>query len=135
MTSPKHIISAATIVLNDQKEILLIKGPRRGWEMPGGQVEEGESLEDAAVRETKEESGIDIEVTRFCGVFQNVSDSICNTLFLARPIGGELTTSTESIEVGYFPVEKALKMVTWKNFRQRIELCLNDKLQPFYVAF
>jgi len=135
MTSPKHIISAATIVLNDQKEILLIKGPRRGWEMPGGQVEEGESLEDAAVRETKEESGIDIEVTRFCGVFQNVNDSICNTLFLARPIGGELTTSTESIEVGYFPVEKALKMVTWKNFRQRIELCLNDKLQPFYVAF
>ena len=39
----------STIVLNDQKEILLIKGPRRGWEMPGGQVEEGESLKDAVV--------------------------------------------------------------------------------------
>ena len=38
---------------NDQKEILLIKGPRRGWEMPGGQVEEGESLKDAAIREKK----------------------------------------------------------------------------------
>ena len=37
-------------------EILLIKGPIRGWEMPGGVVEEGESLKDAAVRETKEES-------------------------------------------------------------------------------
>lgn len=46
----KHFISAATIVLNDQKEILLIKGPRRGWEMPGGIVEEGESLKDAAIR-------------------------------------------------------------------------------------
>lgn len=81
MTIPKHIVSAAAIVLNDKGEILLIKGPRRGWEMPGGQVEEGESIKDAAVRETKEESGIDIEVTKFCGIFQNVKGSICNTLF------------------------------------------------------
>jgi 8-oxo-dGTP pyrophosphatase MutT (NUDIX family) len=48
-------------------ELLLIKGPRRGWEMPGGQVEEGESLSQAALRETKEESGIDIEIVKFCG--------------------------------------------------------------------
>lgn len=135
MPVPKHIVSAATIVMNDKNEILLIKGPRRGWEMPGGQVEEGESLQDAAIRETKEESGIDIEVTKFCGVFQNVSGSICNTLFLARPIGGELTTSAESLEVGFFPINQALEMVTWKNFRQRIEYCINDELQPFYIAF
>ncbi|WP_445491659.1 NUDIX hydrolase [Niallia sp. 03133] len=135
MQPPKHIVSAATVILNDKKELLLIKGPRRGWEMPGGQVEEGESLKDAAIRETKEESGIDIEVTRFCGVFQNVEKSICNTLFLGKPIGGTPTTSSESLEVGYFPLEKALKMVTWGNFRQRIEYCLDDNLQPFYVEF
>lgn len=135
MTPPKHIVSAAAIVLNDQSEILLIKGPRRGWEMPGGQVEEGESLKDAAVRETKEESGIDIEVTKFCGIFQNVDGSICNTLFMGKATGGEPTTSSESLEVGFFPINKALEMVTWKNFRQRIEYCLNDAIQPFYVEF
>lgn len=96
--APKHYVSAATIVLNERNEILLLKGPSRGWEMPGGVVEEGESLKDAAVRETKEESGIDV-----------------------RPIGGELTTSPESLDVGFFPVEVALEMVTWRNFRQRIE--------------
>ncbi|MFT8322073.1 MAG: NUDIX hydrolase [Bacillus sp. (in: firmicutes)] len=133
MQPPKHIISAATIILNEKKELLLIKGPRRGWEMPGGQVEEGESLRDAAIRETKEESGIDIEVIRFCGVFQNVEKSVCNTLFFGKPIGGTPTTSSESLEVGYFPLDKALKMVTWKNFRQRIEYCLEEKFQPFYV--
>ncbi|MFC4560197.1 NUDIX hydrolase [Virgibacillus kekensis] len=135
MTTPKHIVSAATIVTNDKNEILLIKGPRRGWEMPGGQVEEGESLKDAAIRETKEESGMDIEIIKFCGVFQNVPGSICNTLFLAKAVGGEPTTSPESLEVGFFPIEKALKMVTWKNFRQRIEYCLDDETQPFYVEF
>lgn len=135
MSPPKHIVSAATIVLNEQNEILLIKGPRRGWEMPGGQVEEGESLKDAAIRETFEESGIEIEVVKFCGVYQNVSASICNTLFLARPVGGKLTTSPESLEVGFFPIEKALEMVTWKNFKQRIEYCLDEKLHPFLIEF
>lgn len=134
-TPPKHFVSAATIVLNDQKEILLIKGPMRGWEMPGGIVEEGESLKDAAIRETKEESGVEIEVLKFCGIFQNVNKSICNTLFLAKPIGGELTTSPESLEVGFFPIEQALEMVTLGNFRQRIEYCLDNSIQPFYVEF
>lgn len=132
---PKHIVSAAAIVINEQKQILLIKGPRRGWEMPGGQVEEGESLKDAAIRETKEETGIDVEVLKFCGLFQNVSRSICNTLFLARPVGGQLTTSPESLKVGFFPLEQALEMVTFLNFRQRIEYCLDDKIQPFYIEF
>ncbi|MEW9053125.1 MAG: NUDIX hydrolase [Neobacillus sp.] len=132
---PKHIVSAATIVLNERNEILLIKGPRRGWEIPGGQVEEGESLEHAAIRETKEESGIEIEVLKFCGIFQNVNESICNTLFLAKPVGGQLTTSSESLEVGYFPIQEAKKMVTWRNFWQRIEYCLDENCHPFYVAF
>lgn len=135
MKIPKHIISAAAIVLNDNNEILLIKGPRRGWEMPGGQVEEGESMKEAAIRETKEESGIDIEVTKFCGIFQNVNKSICNSLFLGKAVGGEPTTSPESLEVGFFPIEQALEMVTIGNFRERIELCLDETVQPFFVEF
>ena len=135
MTAPRHFVSAATIVRNDKNEILLIKGPLRGWEMPGGIVEEGESLKAAAIRETKEESGIDIEVVKFCGIFQNVERSICNTLFLAKAIGGEPTTSAESLEVGFFPIKRALEMVTIKNFRQRIEYCLDENTHPFYVEF
>ncbi|WP_340009251.1 NUDIX domain-containing protein [Paenibacillus sp. FSL K6-0276] len=133
MTPPKHILSAATVVFNDQGEILLIKGPRRGWEMPGGQVEEGESLKEAAIREAKEESGIDIEINKFCGVFQNMDRSICTTLFLGKAIGGELATSSESLEVGYFSIEQAMNMVRWKNLRLRLEYCLNDDALPFYV--
>jgi 8-oxo-dGTP diphosphatase len=135
MSPPKHILSAAAIVVNEKNELLLIKGPRRGWEMPGGQVEEGESLSQAAIRETKEESGIDIEIIKFCGIFQNIGNSICNTLFLAKPIGGELTKTPESLDVGFFPIDEALNKVEWKDFRQRIEYCLKPELQPFYVEF
>ncbi|AYC28507.1 NUDIX hydrolase [Paenisporosarcina cavernae] len=132
---PKHIVSAAAVVLNHAGEILLIKGPRRGWEMPGGQVEEGESLQQAAIREVKEESGIDIEIVRFCGIYQNVERSICNTLFLAKEVGGECTTSDESLEVGFFTKEQAKEMVTWKNFYERIELALSADKQPFLIEF
>ncbi|KGE16814.1 NUDIX hydrolase [Paenibacillus wynnii] len=135
MSDPKHIITAGAIVMNDREEILLIKGPRRGWEPPGGRVEIGESIRDAAIRETKEESGIDIEIINFCGIFQNVTGSICSTLFFGKPIGGELTTSVESLEVGFFPLSEALEMVTWKSFRQRIEYSLNPESQPFYIEF
>ncbi len=133
METPKHIVSASACVLNDKNEILLVKSPKRGWEMPGGQVEEGESIKNAAIRETKEESGIDIEIEKYCGMYQNVSRCICNALFLGKVIGGELTTSLESLEVGFFPINQALDMVTWHTFRNRIEYCLNDHLHPFFV--
>ncbi|AFC27280.1 ADP-ribose pyrophosphatase [Paenibacillus mucilaginosus 3016] len=132
---PKHIVSAAAIVLNERGELLLVRGPQRGWEMPGGQVEEGESLGTAAVRETLEESGVEIEIVRFCGIFQNVRGSICNTLFLGRPIGGEPVPTEESLESGFFPLPEALERVTWGNFRQRIEYCLRPSAEPFYIPF
>ncbi|MCE7791232.1 NUDIX domain-containing protein [Salipaludibacillus sp. CUR1] len=135
MESPKHIVSAAAVVLNEEGHLLLIKGPKRGWEMPGGQVEEGESAMDAAVRETKEESGIDIEIIKFCGVFQNKGDKICNLLFLGKPLGGELTVTPESLETGFYPLPEALERVTWTNFKERINLCLNEDRHPFFVDF
>ncbi|WNR45351.1 NUDIX hydrolase [Paenibacillus roseipurpureus] len=135
MKSRKHTVSVATIVLNEQNELLLIKGRKRGWEMPGGQVEAGESLQNAAIRETKEESGIDIEIIRFCGIFQNLDRSTVNILFLAKPIGGQPSITKESLETRYFPIDEGLSKVTWKNFRQRIEHCLRPELQPFMVDF
>lgn len=133
--SPKHVISAAATVLNDEGEILLVRAPDRGWEMPGGQVEQGESLTLALAREVREESGIDVEVVRFCGIFQTVSRSICNFLFLARPIGGSLSTSTESLEVGWYKLPEALEKITYFNFRERVERSLDRNSAPFIVEY
>jgi len=43
-------------------EFLMIRNPRRGWEMPGGGIEEGESIRDAARREFAEECGLELKV-------------------------------------------------------------------------
>ncbi|PEA52502.1 ADP-ribose pyrophosphatase [Bacillus pseudomycoides] len=135
MPYPKHIVCASTVVFNGKNEILLLKSPKRGWEIPGGQVEEGEAIPIGAIREAKEETGIDIEIVKYCGAYQNVSQCICTHLFLGKPIGGQFTTSSESLEVGYFSIEEALQMVTWKNFKERILHCLDEDSQPFMVTF
>jgi len=133
--APRHVVSAAVTVVNDRREILLVKSPRRGWEIPGGQVELGESLREAAAREVEEESGIVVEITAFCGVFQTIGRSICNTLFTGRAVGGSLRRSAESIDVGWYPLPAALDLVTHPTFRNRIELSLDASRWPFLVEY
>ncbi|WP_310832819.1 NUDIX hydrolase [Paenibacillus pedocola] len=132
--SPKHIVVAAAVVLNEDNGILLLNGPKRGWEIPGGRVEEGESITSAVIRETKEETGIDIEIIRFCGIFQNVKEAVISNLFLARGIGGEFRTSSESFELGYFNMDEALSKVNWNSIREQIVHCVNQK-DSFLVEF
>lgn len=132
--SPKQIVVAAAVVLNHNHEILLINGPKRGWEIPGGRVEKGESISSAAIRETKEETGIDIEIIKFCGIFQNVKNSVCSNLFIGRPTSGELKTSNESHEIGYFSIEEALNKMTWSGFKEQIENCIY-RTEPFLIEY
>lgn len=133
-TSPRHILVAAAVVININNEILLINSSKRGWEIPAGRVEEGESLSAAVIRETKQETGIDIEIVRFCGVFQNVQDSVCSTLFQVRPVGGEFRTSDESYEIGYYSIDEALSKITWRGFKEQLEYCLNQT-EPFLYEY
>ncbi len=132
--APRHIVSAAVVATDLAGRVLLVRSPRRGWEMPGGQVELGESLEAGAIREVKEESGIDVDELRLCGIFQTVDRSIVSVLFRGRCVGGALCTSEESMEVGFFEPETALALVQHADFRERIAFCLDLSRHPFLVA-
>ncbi len=73
----------------------------------GGGVEDGEALAEAAIREAKEETGLDVELTRLVGVYSRIGgmwNDMHAILFAAEPVGGELKTQPgETIEVAYFP--------------------------------
>ena len=115
-----HFVSVAALVTNEKGEVLLVNSPWRGWEYPGGLIEPGESFEAALKREVREESGVEIEITGFVGICKNVAKDIVNIDFTARCIGGQLTTSEESTEVGWFTPEKAMEMITFPLTKKRL---------------
>lgn len=131
MSIPKHILAVATMVMNEKNEILLVRNHTRGWEFPGGYVDEQESIKAAAIREVKEESGIDIQLTRYCGIDQKVAYSTCVVIFEGKAIGGNLSQSNENLEVGFFSIDVAQNMITLSSYRERFLLCLNQKDHPF----
>ena len=115
-----HLVSVAALVTNDKNEILLVNSPWRGWEYPGGLIEPGESFETALKREVFEEAGVQIEITGFVGICKNLERDIVNIDFTARYVGGKLTTSEESTEVGWFTAEQAMARITFPLTKKRL---------------
>ena len=66
-----HFVSAAGVVFREGK-VLMIRSERRGWEFPGGVVEQGEAILDGLKREILEESGITAEPECVTGIYQNI---------------------------------------------------------------
>ena len=138
-----HFVSVAGLVSNSNNEILLIKSPRRGWEYPGGMVEPGETFQDALIREVKEEAGVDVEISGFIGLCKNVEKDIVNIDFACSVIGGELTVSSESLEVRWIKREEALNLITFPLTKKRLENMLSEsdrvscfcfKREPFEIV-
>lgn len=141
MEFPKHIVSIAALVEDEKGRVLLVRSPKRGWEFPGGQVEIGEDLFEALIREVKEETGITISVGRLVGVYSNIKvmnadiPTMVNFNFTARKVSGELRPSVESLEVGWFLRDEVLSKITHPVIFDRMKDMLDFNGQVIYRAY
>jgi 8-oxo-dGTP diphosphatase len=95
-------IGVHAIVFDDMKRVLMAH--RRDmdlWDLPGGGMDHGELPTDAAIRETKEETGLDVEVERLL-IIATTPENILGFTFLCKIVGGEITTTDESDDVRFF---------------------------------
>jgi len=122
-------LAAIIAVIDDGKVLLTKREDFEVWCLPGGGVEDGESLAEAAIREAKEETGVDVELTRLVGVYSRIGgmwNDVHAVLFAARPIGGELKVQPgETVEVAYFPFDGIPNEILFGH-QKRIEDAIND---------
>ena len=85
--------AAAAVVRDERDRVLLIRrGDGRGWSLPGGVMEPGECIADCAVRETQEETGLEVEPIRLVGIYSD-PDVLQITFYPQAPVSSEKIVS------------------------------------------
>jgi ADP-ribose pyrophosphatase YjhB (NUDIX family) len=134
--------AVSAFVQNYKGEILMIRRTDNDrYAIPGGQQEVGETLGEAAVREVKEETGFDIEITGLIGLYSNPNHVIAyddgevrqefSICFRGNLLGGTSRTSNESKEVIWVNQESVDDL----NIHPSIRLRINHALEPNREVF
>ncbi|WIX92694.1 NUDIX domain-containing protein [Amycolatopsis sp. DG1A-15b] len=125
-------VAVSAFIQDDDGRILMIRRTDNDlYSIPGGQLELGETLAQAAVREVCEETGVDCEITGVIGLYSDPSHVIAyddgevrqefSICFRARAIGGALRTSVESNEVLWIEHKKVDTLSVHPSIRKRID--------------
>jgi len=102
-----NFIVGSFVVIFDKKDRVLLSHRRDLdiWNLPGGSVESGELPTDAAVRETYEETGLNIEIKDLVGVYGKLNRDELVFVFTGKAIGGKLMPTREADESRYFMIK------------------------------
>lgn len=126
MSHPKHILVVGCLVRNDEHQLLLVRHRARGWELPQGRVEEGETLLMALHREVQEETGVAICNPQAAVIWSKISAPAAMIFcFTAEYASGELAPSEETPEVNWVSEDQALPLITHPVNRDRMLSLLN----------
>ena len=121
-------VPAAGVILLPGNSVLLVKRkfePRAGmWSLPAGFMEYGETVEETAVRELKEETNLDIKLTRLFGVYTGCDDPRNQAVLIVYKgeiVGGELRPGDDASEVNFFLLTNLPKNIAFEAHRQVLE--------------
>lgn len=135
--------SVNVAVTNEAGEILLIRrSDNENWALPGGAVDIGESLTQAAVRETREESGIECEIIGLSGIYTDPGHVMLYTsngevrqefsiVLTARAVGGQPTPSSETTEVRWVPPAELAAFEMDRSMRLRVQHFSERRSHPY----
>lgn len=103
----KFTIGVFGIIFDKQDRVLLCH--RRDhdlWNLPGGALESGEAPWDGVKREVKEETGLDVEITKLTGVYSKLGKDDMVFSFVCKITSGQITLNDEADQIEYFEVGK-----------------------------
>jgi ADP-ribose pyrophosphatase YjhB (NUDIX family) len=102
-------LAVGTVIVDDRRRIALVKRaiePGYGkWVFPGGYVDRGEEVLHAAVREAREETGLDVRIDRLINIYSYTGRTPVVIVYAATSVGGSLACDEESLEAKFFEPE------------------------------
>ncbi|MGA5818282.1 NUDIX domain-containing protein [Kitasatospora sp. NPDC094028] len=140
---PNRLVVAASVVVTDPEgRILLQRRTDNGlYALPGGTMDLGESLPGTAVREVREETGLDVEITGLVGTYTDPRHVIAysdgevrqqfNVCFTARITGGELRISDESTDLQFVAPGDIEALPMHHTQRLRLRHFLEHRTTPY----
>ncbi|GAA1908624.1 NUDIX domain-containing protein [Streptomyces durmitorensis] len=140
---PNSMVVAASAVVTDEHGRILLQRRRDNdlWALPGGGMDLTDSLPGTAVREVKEETGLDVEITGLVGTYTDPKHIIeytdgevrrqFNVCFTARAIGGQLAISNESTELRFVSPEELKDLTMHHTQRLRLQHFLEHRERPY----
>ena len=136
MKWPTRRIGAAAAVFDDEGRVLLVRhtyGPLN-WEVPGGASEPGESVVETALRELREETGLDAEAESLTGIYWNAERDAHHFVFLCRATDGHAPapSSPEISDCAWFSPEELPRPISDFTTR-RIQDALTARPQPLPI--
>ena len=116
-------VGVCVALIQNERVLLTNRTDFEVWCLPGGHVDPGESIAQAAVRETAEETGLEVKLTRLVGIYSiPEAQAWVNlmVLFAGEPVGGNLKAQEGEVsEMGFFRIDKIPQELLWGH-RQRI---------------
>jgi ADP-ribose pyrophosphatase YjhB (NUDIX family) len=133
--------AAGTFVFDTDRRVLLVRHHMGVWTNPGGMIEPAETPADAAVRETWEETGLLVELTRLIGVFGGPDHRVVypngdeieylSIAFEARAVGGSLRPDgVETLEARYVTAAEAETLPLSRHVRPRLRAAFGGAAHP-----
>ncbi len=101
-------LAVAVIIYHEGQIVLQRRAIEPGiglWSFPSGFVDRGEVVEEAALREVREETGLLVELERLVGLYSHRGHPVVLAVYQARVVGGQLQASEESSAVAWFPLD------------------------------
>jgi 8-oxo-dGTP pyrophosphatase MutT (NUDIX family) len=117
-------LGVETAIVVEEKVLLILRRDFAGWALPGGAVDAGESLAQAAMREAREETGLVVSLSRLVGIYSRpdwCDGGDNDVLYAAYPTSGQLLeNSIEVADIGFFaPHDLPEPIVHWHKERIR----------------
>ncbi|MGQ4601608.1 NUDIX domain-containing protein [Nocardia sp. R6R-6] len=132
----------SALVVDDHGAILMQRRSDSGnWSFPGGIMEIGETLEQCVIRETKEETGLDIEIAGLLGIYTDPQHIIeytdgeirqeFNITYYGHVVGGLIMVSDESTEVRFIHPEELAELPVHDTVRLRLQHHAEQRPRPY----